>query len=72
MIRIQKRLKNVRQDFKKYVVTFSEDNLKISLVFFRKYYVFYSLVWTPTTIYLRYMMVDRGDRDSTGWTVQEV
>lgn len=33
MIRMQKRLKNVRQDFKKYVVTFSEDNLKISLVF---------------------------------------
>nr|DAT83248.1 MAG TPA: hypothetical protein [Caudoviricetes sp.] len=28
--------------------------------------------WTPTTIYLRYMMVGRGDRDSTGWTVQEV
>lgn len=72
MIRIQKRLKNVRQDFKKYVVTFSEDNLKISLVFFRKHYVFIVSSWTPTTIYLRYMMVGRGDRDSTGWTVQEV
>lgn len=72
MIRIRKLLKNVRQNFKKIVQYFLEDNLKISLVFFRKHYVFYSLVWTPTTIYLRYMMVDRGDRDSTGWTVQEV
>ena len=72
MIRIQKRLKNVRQDFKKYVVTFSEDNLKISLVFFRKHYVFIVSSWTPTIIYLRYMTVGRGDRDSTGWTVQEV
>ena len=66
MIRIQKLLKNVRQDFKKYVATFSEDSLKISLVFFRKHYVFIVSSWTPTTIYLRYMMVDRGDRDSTG------
>lgn len=72
MIRIQKLLKNVRQDFKKYVVTFSEDSLKISLVFFRKHYVFIVSSWTPTTIYLRYMMVDGGDRDSTGWTVQGV
>ena len=72
MIRIQKRLKNVRQDFKKYVVTFSEDNLKISLVFFRKNYIFIVMSQTATTIYLRYMMVNGSDRDSTGWTVQEV